>query len=60
MTVRQETLYPDSETVRLTFDSAEPVDLSLRVRYPAWATEGLRVSINGRRHPVDAKPGSFV
>src|SRR4030095_13596902 len=37
-----------------------PVSLALRLRYPGWATEGLRVSVNGRPQKVSSKPGSFV
>jgi DUF1680 family protein len=60
VSLRQETRYPDADTVSLTFKTRRPITLALRLRYPAWATQGLRVSINGRPKRVNARPGSFV
>ncbi|HXG68055.1 MAG TPA: beta-L-arabinofuranosidase domain-containing protein, partial [Blastocatellia bacterium] len=60
VTLRQETHYPEAETVRLLFNNEKPVSLTLRLRYPAWAVGGISVSINGRPQRVSAKPGSFV
>jgi DUF1680 family protein len=60
MSLRQETRYPDADTVSLTFKTRRPVTLSLRLRYPAWATRGFDVSVNGRAETVNAKPGSYV
>jgi DUF1680 family protein len=58
--LRQETLYPESDTVSFRFSGRRPISLSLRLRYPAWATNGLRVSINGQPQRVSAGPGSFL
>ena len=60
LSLRQETRYPDADTVSLTFKTRRPVTLALRLRYPAWATQGINVSVNGRPESVNAKPGSFV
>ncbi|MDQ3804505.1 MAG: glycoside hydrolase family 127 protein [Acidobacteriota bacterium] len=60
LTLRQETRYPDEETVRLTFDLERPTALALRVRHPGWAAEGMRVLVNGRPQPAGAKPGGYV
>lgn len=60
ISLRQDTRYPDEDTVRLTFKAGRPVTLALRLRYPSWATLGFNVSINGRPEIVTAKPGSFV
>jgi uncharacterized protein len=60
LSLTQETRYPDADTVRFTFKSRRPVTLALRLRYPAWATQGLNVSVNGRPQSVNAKPSSFV
>jgi uncharacterized protein len=60
LTLRQETRYPDDETVRLTFDAPKATPLALRVRYPGWATKGMSVSVNGRPQPSNAGPGGFV
>ncbi len=60
LSLRQQTRYPDSDTTRLTFKARRPVALALRLRYPAWATQGINVLVNGRPQSVNAKPGSFV
>ncbi|MCM3872802.1 MAG: glycoside hydrolase family 127 protein [Pyrinomonadaceae bacterium] len=60
LSLRQQTRYPDADTTSLTFKARRPVALALRLRYPAWATRGINVSVNGRPQSVNAKPGSFV
>lgn len=60
LSLSQDTRYPLADTVGLTFKTRRPVTLALRLRYPAWAREGLHLSVNGRPESVDAKPGSFV
>jgi hypothetical protein len=58
--VKLETRYPESDTVGLTFKTQNPVELSLRLRYPAWATQGFNLKVNGQPKTVAGKPGSFV
>jgi uncharacterized protein len=60
LSLRQETRYPDSETVRLSVKTRRPLTIALRLRYPAWATEGLHISVNGQPQNIKARPGSFV
>lgn len=60
LTVRQETRFPESDAVTLTFKSRKPVALALRLRYPGWAKDGVSVSVNGKPQAVGAKPGSYV
>jgi hypothetical protein len=60
LTVRQETRFPEEDTTKLTFTSARPVRLALKVRFPAWAQQGMTVAVNGRPEKIAAKPGSYV
>jgi DUF1680 family protein len=60
LTLRQETRYPEADSVSLVFDNKKPVRLALRLRYPAWAKDGVRLSVNGRPQSVGAGPGSFI
>jgi len=60
LSLKQETRYPDADTMRFTFKTKKPVTLTVRLRYPAWATKGLSLWINDRPQTVNAKPGSFV
>lgn len=60
VTLRQETRYPEEETVRLIFTCEEPVALAVRVRRPAWAQRGFSVSVNGTAVPQETPAGSFL
>jgi len=72
VTVRQETKYPEEEATRLTFTCEQPVELTLHIRHPYWATAGFEVLVNGERQPAkeartasegaatDSPPGSYV
>ncbi len=60
LTLRQETRFPEQDTTRLTFKTAKPVHLALQIRYPYWAQSGITLMINGKKQPVNAKPGSYV
>jgi hypothetical protein len=60
LSLRQETRYPESEKINFTVKARRPVNLSLRLRYPSWATGGVTISVNGRPETVSAKAGSFI
>jgi uncharacterized protein len=61
VTLTQATAFPESDTITLTVDCAEPVSFALRVRHPAWADGPLQVSINGAlAAPLDSAPGSYA
>lgn len=47
VTIRQETSFPESNKVRFTVQAKSPVDFSLRIRQPKWATTGLTITVNG-------------
>lgn len=55
----QESAYPFDSVVQLNVKTARPVRFLLSLRIPAWAANAS-VSINGRRLPDTAKPGSFT
>ena len=58
--LKQETRYPESDRVSFTVKTSKPLTLSLRLRYPGWATQGVLVAVNGQKQSVAAKPGSFI
>jgi DUF1680 family protein len=75
VTVRQETKYPEEEATRLMFTCDQPVELTLHIRVPYWATAGFEVAVNGQLQPAepakeariaskrdaaDSTPGSYV
>ncbi|HEY8899160.1 MAG TPA: glycoside hydrolase family 127 protein [Chthoniobacterales bacterium] len=56
--LRQETAFPDSDTVRFTFKAAAPTKLALRIRHPFWCTRP-EVKINGAPVAVKSEPSSY-
>jgi DUF1680 family protein len=58
--VRQETSFPNSDTTRLVFNTASPVDLALRIRHPGWAAGPLAITVNGQSAHVTTAPGSYA
>ncbi|MFW5947147.1 MAG: DUF4986 domain-containing protein, partial [Gemmatimonadota bacterium] len=59
LTVRQETAFPEEDTIRLAVAVREPTRLAVRVRHPGWA-RGATASVNGRPVEVAAEPGSYI
>jgi uncharacterized protein len=58
--LRQETRFPDDGATKLSFTCGKPMELTLHVRHPFWATNGFEVQVNGKRQPVGSEPGSYV
>jgi DUF1680 family protein len=58
--IRQETRFPEEAKTALVISAAKPVELTLRIRIPAWIAEGGAVSINGRTLPEFSSPSSYL
>jgi uncharacterized protein len=56
----QKTSYPEEQGSTLEFTGENPVKLTVKVRYPFWARNGIKVLINGKRIQTKQNPGSFV
>ena len=56
----QKTAYPEEQGTLLEFTCKNPTRVSIAIRYPVWAENGLEISVNGKKKKVDQKPGSFV
>jgi uncharacterized protein len=56
----QMTRYPEEQGTSLLFEVSEPLPLTLQLRYPAWAENGMEITVNGIPQQVEAQPGSFV
>ncbi|MCK9325124.1 MAG: glycoside hydrolase family 127 protein [Bacteroidales bacterium] len=56
----QTTTFPDEQGTTLDFALDQPVKLSLQIRYPHWAQDGMTVKVNGRKVAVKTAPSSFV
>ena len=46
--VRQETAFPEGDTVRLNISAKRPVSFPLYLRNPKWALLGVHVKVNGQ------------
>ncbi|HEY4786628.1 MAG TPA: beta-L-arabinofuranosidase domain-containing protein, partial [Bacteroidales bacterium] len=61
MVIKQETQFPESSDIKFTFISTTtPTKWKVRIRVPYWANNGVTVKINGRVHPAQASPGSYL
>ncbi|GAA2430219.1 beta-L-arabinofuranosidase domain-containing protein [Streptomyces glaucus] len=58
VTVTQTTDYPREQGSTLAFGGVR-ARFALRLRVPAWATAGFRVTVNGRAVPGTPKPGTY-
>ncbi len=56
----QKTSYPEEQGSQFEFSCEKPVKLTLQVRYPSWARNGIEIKVNGKRRKVSANPGCFV
>ncbi|MDO5554415.1 MAG: glycoside hydrolase family 127 protein [Planctomycetia bacterium] len=54
VTVRQETDYPNSGNVTITFSTQSPIDFPFRFRVPRWCNE-VTVALNSEE-PIQVKP----
>jgi DUF1680 family protein len=59
VTLRQETLFPESETIRLWLTVDQPGAFALRFRVPAWCT-GMSIAVNGESVSAAASPGGWA
>lgn len=59
ISVREETKFPAADTTVLKIKADKPVKLTLKIRRPEWAVDGVGVKVNGRKQKVDSKPGSY-
>lgn len=60
LTLRQETKFPDSDHVRINFTSVKSAKLSLKIRRPFWAENGVKVRVNGKALTHDDKPNEYI
>ena len=58
--LRQTTNFPKSGKTLLEFSCPKPVELTLKIRRPFWATEGFQIKLNGKVLDVQAPPQNYV
>lgn len=61
LVIRQETSFPDEETVRFTVTAKKGTKAKLLIRYPGWCAAGaMKVVCDGKDYAADSKPSSYV
>jgi hypothetical protein len=58
VSIQQSTRFPFADTSTLAIKKGGKFDLYLRV--PQWANRGFFIRINGKEHPVEATPGTYL
>ena len=56
----QKTSFPEEQGSKFEFKCEKPVKLTLQVRYPAWAKNGIEIKVNDRSKKLIGQPGCFV
>ena len=56
----QKTSFPEEQGSAFDFKCENPVHLTLMLRYPSWAKNGIEIKVNGKSFNVTLKPGNFV
>ncbi|HET6181859.1 MAG TPA: beta-L-arabinofuranosidase domain-containing protein [Candidatus Sulfotelmatobacter sp.] len=56
----QQTKYPFESTIQIQVAASQPVDYTIYVRIPGWATPDPILSVNGKRVTDSVKPGTFA
>ena len=57
--LRQETAFPDADTVRFVVEAAAPARFTLKLRHPFWCKRPV-ASINGEPIAVGSTPSSYL
>ena len=59
--LKQETNFPNDETVRFTVDSRKSQKLKLKIRCPWWVKPGeMKVICKGKDYAIGAQPSSYI
>jgi uncharacterized protein len=56
----QNTLFPNNASSQIEITKTNNIEIPIYLRYPAWATSGVKVTINGNQVKVNEKPGSYI
>jgi hypothetical protein len=58
--ITQKTSYPEEQGSHLEFSCENPIKLTLMLRYPEWAHNGIVLSVNDKEEKVMSKAGSYI
>jgi DUF1680 family protein len=58
--LKQETAFPEENTMRFTIEEAGASPFTLQLRYPSWAGNGVMLTVNGKKVPVKQQAASYI
>jgi uncharacterized protein len=58
--ITQKTTYPGEQGSLFEFSCKKPVKLTLQIRYPEWAKNGIEIKVNGTLKRFTGKSGIFI
>jgi len=56
----QNTAFPEEQGSSFDFKCEKPLNLTLQIRYPSWARNGIEIKVNGVQEKVSLNPGKFI
>ena len=59
ITVVQKTAFPEDQSAQFEFTCEKPVRLTLQIRYPSWAINGIEIIVNDRIEKVTSAAGKL-
>ncbi len=60
LVIEQKTNYPEEQGSAFEITADVPVNLTIFIRYPGWATKGIEIKVNGKEQKITQSPGSFI
>lgn len=54
------TKFPEADITTVIIQENTSFNHQLYIRYPLWAQQGVKISINGEPQLIDAKPGEYI
>jgi len=56
----QQTAFPDQPSSKVSLECEKPIELTVNIRHPYWATAGFEISVNGEKQSISSKPGAYA
>ncbi len=58
--IRQETRFPESDTVRFRIEQAGKAPVALYLRQPHWTNNGMKIWVNGKPYPASSPGNGYI
>lgn len=58
--LKMETAYPENGQIQIGIEESSGQTFEINLRYPAWATSGVKVRVNGIKQRIETTAGSMI